>query len=281
MATRFALFLAGTTLIAPVQRLVQMTGASRAFLLPLLFHRMVLKVLRIRVEVSGAPVADGPVLVIANHISWLDIPVIGSICPLVFVAKKSVAGWPGFGWLATLQYTIFVDRDRRRSAGSDGAQIAERLALGDRVVLFAEGTSNDANRVLPFKSALVGAVLAGAGEVPVQPMTIVYTRRGGLPLNRAQRPSVAWYGDMPLIPHLLGVFAARPFDVSIVIGEPIDVAAAGGRKPVTEAAWREVAATAALVRNGLPAPARYSHDDANRLTKAQGSGFADGEKAVA
>ena len=269
---RVGLFLAGTFSVAPLQRILILLGARRAFALPLIFHRMTLRVLGIRIRFAGERLVDGPALLISNHVSWLDIPVIGAIAPLVFVAKDDVSAWPGFGWLAKLQYTVFVARERRTRTVSDGSAIGERLQLGDRAVLFAEGTSSDGNRVLPFKSSLVGAVLAGRDTpVKVQPMALVYTGRAGLPLLRRERPSVCWYGDMTLVPHLLDIFSSPPLDVTIAFGPVMEMAGASERKQVTAAAHAFVAGAATALRNGRQldmAPA-YSKTPANGLSHAE------------
>ena len=98
------------------------------------------------------------VLFVSNHVSWADILVIGSIAPVAFVAKREVASWPLVGITAKLQHTVFVDRARRHQTGDTVAEIVNRIGSGVSVVLFAEGTSSDGNRVLPFRSALLGAV---------------------------------------------------------------------------------------------------------------------------
>ena len=107
---------------------------------------------------SGAPMRDRAVLYVSNHVSWADILVIGSVAPVAFVAKREVASWPLVGITAKIQRTVFVDRTRRHQAAEAVADIVKRLKDGVSVVLFAEGTSSDGNRVLPFRSALLGAV---------------------------------------------------------------------------------------------------------------------------
>ncbi|MDH3196287.1 MAG: 1-acyl-sn-glycerol-3-phosphate acyltransferase, partial [Hyphomicrobiales bacterium] len=105
------------------------------------WHRFVLALMGIKVTVHGAPAPERPLLLLSNHMSWLDIPVLASRTPLSFIAKKEVAGWPVIGWLAKLQRTVFVDRERRHRTGHVADQVAGRLARGDIIVLFAEGTS--------------------------------------------------------------------------------------------------------------------------------------------
>src|SRR4029078_2211529 len=120
------------------------------------------------------------------------------LTPAVFVAKKEVAGWPVFGWLAKLQRTVFIDRERRHRKGAATPEIAERLNGGDAVVLFAEGTSSDGNRILPFRSALIGAVhhaIASSTHhdtVTVHPLSLAYVGWSGLPIGRGMRARVAW-----------------------------------------------------------------------------------------
>lgn len=183
------------------------------------------KVLRVRVRVDGAPVTDKPVLILSNHVSWLDIPVIGSTMPLVFISKSEVRNWPLVGPAAQLLHTIFVDRSRRQKTAEVNARIASKMSGGDPVVLFAEGTSSDGNRVLQFRSALVGAasdaVTQNKGDVWLQPMSISYPRIDGLPMGRGHRPRVAWYGDMDFVPHLKDYVLHGGIDAIVTFGEPI------------------------------------------------------------
>ena len=131
----------------------------------------------------------------SNHVSYADIAVLGSLIAGSFIAKAEVAHWPLFGWLAKLQRTVFVDR-RVRSTQLQRDAMTERLAAGDALILFPEGTSGDGNRVLPFKSALFSAAERMQAIVPiaVQPVSIAYTRLDGMPLGRLLRPFIAWYG---------------------------------------------------------------------------------------
>ncbi len=139
-----------------------------------------------------------------------------------------------------------------------------RLAAGDALILFPEGTSGDGNRVLPFKSALMGAVESELGKdaqghtryVPVQPVSVSYVGFHGLPMGRENRPLFAWYGDMELIPHLWEAVTAGPVDVIVEYHPPMTVNAMGGRKPLSaraEAVIREGQAQALAGRvNVIP-----------------------------
>lgn len=256
-----------TAAAVPLQLLARRRGWRLAATLPVWWHRRALAALGVRIRVVGHPCRDRPLLVTPNHVSWLDICLIGSLMPLSFVAKQEIAGWPLFGFLARLQRTVFIDRNRRTATAEANREIAERLAGGDAIVLFPEGTSWNGTHVLPFRSALIGAaraaVLDGGHErVWVQPLSLAFTRLDGLPLGRAERPLVAWYGDMEMIPHLTTVVLAGPIDVEIRWGEPIPFDETTDRKLLARALERAVRrmATASLTGReppivGLPAPA--------------------------
>lgn len=223
-----------------VQALAQRRGWGLARTLPGWWHRRALAALRVRVRVTGRPVADRPLLVTPNHCSWLDIPVIGSLAPLSFVAKSEVASWPLFGLLARLQRTVFVDRTRRHATGSAASELAGRLGDGDAMVLFPEGTSGRGDEVLPFRSALLGAarsaiVDGGHARVMVQPLVLAYTRLAGRPIDGDDRLRVSWVGDDPLVPHLWGVATAGGVEVEVIWGEPVPFDETTDRKALAAA----------------------------------------------
>jgi len=198
------------------------------------YYRTLCWILGIKVRVVGEPVRDRAVLFVSNHNSWADILAIGSVMPIAYVAKIEVAKWPLVGVAARLQRTVFVDRSRRLQTGDSIAEMVQRLASGVSMVLFAEGTSNDGNRVLPFRSALIGAVREAAaraeGGVLIQPMSICYTQLNGIPMGRQHRPLVAWYGDLDFMPHIKGFMARGAYDAVISYGEPIAADASTNRK---------------------------------------------------
>ncbi|MEL7528250.1 MAG: lysophospholipid acyltransferase family protein, partial [Pseudomonadota bacterium] len=173
--------------LIPLQWLSIRFGFRSQEILPRIWHRIASRLVGIKVRQVGQPAADRPLLIAANHASWVDITVLGSLIPLSFIAKSEVSGWPVFGLLAKLQRTVFVNRTRRTETGQAADEIAERMAAGDAMVLFAEGTSNDGNCVLPFRSALLGAATRALGEedgatVWVQPLSIAYQGFYGLPM---------------------------------------------------------------------------------------------------
>jgi 1-acyl-sn-glycerol-3-phosphate acyltransferase len=206
--------------------------------IPTLYHRVICRILGVSIRTVGCQADVAPLVIVSNHVSWLDISVLTAVAPVVFVAKREVAAWPVFGLLARLQRSVFVDRERRQKTRDANSEIARRLSGGDAVLLFAEGTSSDGNRVLPFHTALIGAArdaIATAGDgarVWFQPLSIVYTAVRGLPLGRPNRSMVAWYGSMSLVPHLWHLVAIGEIDVTVSWGDPVPYDELSDRKAV-------------------------------------------------
>lgn len=250
-ASLLTTFLIVTMILIPYQAMSLRFGLKRRKTFPHRYHRFLCRLFGIRVTQLGTPVTGQGVLIVANHTSYFDILVVSSLARVSFVARSDVVNWPLFGTLAKLQETVFVERARRTQTGEARDHIRERLLAGDTLVLFPEGTSDDGNCVLPFKSALMGAVEAQIGEhedgrvryVPVQPVSISYVGLHGIPMGRENRPLFAWYGDMELVPHLWEALKAGPFDVVVEFHPAMSVDSAGGRKALA-------AATETIVRRG-------------------------------
>jgi lyso-ornithine lipid O-acyltransferase len=192
-------FLALTLPLMPVQWII------RSKRLPRHYHRILCRILGMAVEVQGG-LPKGTLLLVSNHLSWLDIPVLSSITPLSFIAKQEVASWPLFGFMAKLQGSIFVDRERRSNTDTENEEIEKRLKAGHTVLLFPEGTTTDGSHILPFKSSYFGSVTNQ--NIPVIPLTITYS----------ENPEFyAWYGEAELLPHLWKVIKSGPIKVRVVI----------------------------------------------------------------
>jgi len=252
-------FFALTCPLMPVQALLLRASPRSARKFPHWYHRQVCRLLGIRLHVQGKIADDAPVLVIANHTSWLDIPVLSAVAPLSFVAKKEVGTWPFVSSLARLQRSVFVDRNRRTTIGDTAGEITERLRTGDTVVLFAEGTSSDGNRVLPFKTSLFAAAKPSKNSgrdagACVQTLAIVYTHLHGVPLRRSERHLVGWYGDMEMGSHAWRLLKAGPLDVHIRIGAPVPLSRFADRKELARHSEAEVRqAVTGLLRDRRPA----------------------------
>jgi 1-acyl-sn-glycerol-3-phosphate acyltransferase len=250
-ATVLCAFLVVTAIGIPIQAVAlgfRAAGVRRQ--IPHAYHRLVCRILGIRVVVHGRAARGSGVLFVANHCSWVDIPTLSAAAAVSFVAKQEIADWPFFGLLAKLQRTIFIARDKRGETGRYRDTIRGRLRAGDNLVLFPEGTSSDGNRVLRFKSALFAVAEAGTGaEEPaaptwtplIQPVSIAYTGLCGLPLQRPERPFVTWYGDMELVPHLWDMVRRGPIEAVVVFHPPLAAETADSRKQVAAAAQDAVA----------------------------------------
>jgi lyso-ornithine lipid O-acyltransferase len=230
--------------LMPSQWLLIRLWPSMARKLPFHFHRMACRLLGFKIRITGSLPEGGQCLIVSNHVSWIDILVLSTLAPLSFVAKREVASWPFFGWLAKLQRTVFVDRERRHSTKHSRTEMEVRLAAGDRVVLFPEGTSHDGASILPFKSSFFAA--ASAPEIAIVPVTLAYTQNWQLPLNRRNRPRFAWYADMDLLPHLWEALCAGPLTVQIIIHPALDQDTRVDRK-------RASATSERLIRQSLAA----------------------------
>lgn len=193
------------------------------------YWAVVCRILGFDVTAHGRLCLDAPVLYVGNHASYFDIFILGSLIPGYFVAKDDVAHWPVMGFLARIAETVFVERRSSRSA-EQRDELSRRLDQGDSLILFPEGTSNDGNKVLPFKSALFSIAERDQGRLLVQPVSIAYTRLDGMPLGRFLRPFFAWYGDMTLVPHIWAAAGLGVVKVEVEFHPPLTIAECGTRK---------------------------------------------------
>jgi len=255
-------YLAVTVPLTLIQAFGLLAGMSYVERLPVFYHRLVCWMLGFRIDVVGERSSTQPTLFVANHVSYLDVEMLGSLIPGCFVAKSDVRDWPVFGWLARLQRTVFVDRRVRSTTAQQRDSMTGRLQAGTNLILFPEGTSSDGNRVLPFKSALFSAAEIDVGGAPltVQPVSIGYTRLDGIPLGRDWRPFLAWYGDMGLAPHLWGAVRLGIVTVVVEFHRPVSIAEFGTRKRMAEHCHAVISAGLVAANSGRrqPVPAKSS-----------------------
>lgn len=264
---RLALYCAWTAGLMPVQLVGLAFRCGWTSTLPVFYHRWCCRILGFQVRVIGTPAHERPVLYAANHVSYTDITVLGSVIPGSFVAKSEVARWPFFGWLAKLQRSVFVDR-RVCSTGTQRDAIGKRLADGDVLILFPEGTSGDGNRVRPFKSALFAAAQQGDGIPPVivQPVSIAYTRLDGIPIGRLYRPFFAWYGAIELAPHLWTLAGLGAVEVVVEFHPPTSLHDCGSRKALAEYCRARIVGGVAGALFDRPQPMPEPPDPGARLS---------------
>ena len=263
--TAFVMLTAALAAALAVMTLLRLPGRGK---LSLRYSRAVCCLLNVRIHVVGAPPEHHSVLILSNHVSWLDILVITATVPVIFVAKSEVRRWPLIGWVARARGTVFVERDRRRQTAEAAADIAQYLAEGQSIVLFAEGTSSDGNRVLAFRPALVGALREALAQVEagkriaVQPLSVGYTGLLGLPMGRQHRPIVAWYGDRDLLPHLVEFLRRGAADVTLTWGEPVEHDGGNDRKAVVRSLETAVRTMTAAALRGRPISASTEEEAA-------------------
>ena len=208
--------------------------------------RLVMKSLGMAARLEGRPPTHG--LVVANHLSYLDIVILSAAMPCLFVSKVEVDGWPFFGEAARSGGTIFLDRASRSSANMAAKQISERLQLSIPVLLFPEGTSTDGSRVLRFHSRLIDpATSAGA---PITAAAIRYVIQDG-----TEERDLCWFGDEQFLTHLWKVLGKAGFSAEVHFGEPCVYA---DRRAAAAATHAEVQAMRDL---GSPTPDRLPAPD--------------------
>lgn len=191
-----------------------------------------LAVLGVRITRTGAAPRP-PFVLVANHTSYLDVPLLASAAGGVFVAKHEIAGWPLIGGIVRGMGTIFVDRGARRDIPRVLERMEEVLEMGDAVVVFPEGTSTPGEAVAPFRPSLLEA--PARGELPVACAAISYRTGPGDP---PARNAVCWWGDMTLLDHVWRLTKLRRVEARLAFGER--TAAGSDRKILAAGLHREV-----------------------------------------
>lgn len=214
-------------------------GRSRQLWLKRRWSRQLLGMLGVRLHADAA-LPQGPALLVANHVSWLDIFAINALAPAAFVCKADVRAWPFIGWLCERTETVFMPRGSRIAARLAGEAVAERLRQGWLVAVFPEGTTSDGSSVLPFRGALLqGAVDAGCR---VQPVALRYADKDG----RATR-TAAYCDDTTLMQSLVSIASTPGLQARIEVMDPMEGSGAD-RRELASAAWRSI--YRAVIRQG-------------------------------
>ena len=252
---RLSLYVVWILVMIPVQAVALLLRSKLAERLPVIVHRVVTRLIDAKVTVKGEQCKEGAVLFVSNHASYADISILGAHIRGSFVAKAEVAKWPLFGICAKLSRTVFVDR-RARYAREQAEEMKRRFQKGDRLILFAEGTSSDGNRVLPFRSSLFATaeIEVNGGPVKVQPVSIAYTRLDGIPMGRHLRPFFAWYGDMEMFSHLWGIVGVGRSTVVLEFHKPVSIRDFPDRKALAAYCQAVVAAGVSSAISGRPQP---------------------------
>jgi 1-acyl-sn-glycerol-3-phosphate acyltransferase len=195
--------------------------------IPVFYCRLICKLIGVRTNTFGSRTNSRPTLILANHVSWLDIFLVNATGPTMFVAKSEIQGWPLFGWMARLQKSIFVNRRHLRCLPAVNHQIAQSILAGNVVAIFPEGTTSDGRGLLPFTSGLLGSAKDADSRVYVQPLAIIYL---GKDRDRVAWP---WYEDISFLSHLWRVIRIRAIHAELRWMEAVVVDRLANRKDVT------------------------------------------------
>lgn len=255
---KFLLFLLAVLAVMPAQTIVLLLTKGRiSYVLPRLWHKFICCIFSIRIEIRGKPRLDTQTLFMSNHVSYLDIPALGSLLPASFVAKQEVEGWPLFGLLARLQQTAFIERRRTAIAGAK-SDIASFIADGRSLIVFPEGTSTSGITVKPFKSSLFSLAQVPGRPMQLQPVTVAIAEVDGkMPQSKEDNDIYAWPLEMetPLHIHLWQFARTSGARLVITFHEPLPADEHSDRKILAKACHDSVskgleAAPAALKSEG-------------------------------
>lgn len=241
LTLRVAGLVAGLLFCVPLHYLWKLLGLRPIW--PQVFLAYAGRCAGLKVRVEGQPL-QGRILFAANHVSWLDILVLGGAAPVSFIAKDEVEGWPVIGWLASLNETIHVVRQARHARGQ-ADQLRETLIRGRAVALFPEGTTDAGIETLPFRPSLFASLYPELPGVLVQPVAIDY--------DEVAR-DIAWVGDEGMGVNARRIFS-RPGRIPVALRflSPIDPATVPDRKALaTQARDQVVAALEASVTAADP-----------------------------
>lgn len=200
-----AMVLAGLVLVGVVYPFIGLRGRS---MLNRTWSRLLLRVCGVRLTVCGTPAMTGPVLTVANHVSWLDIFVINAVRPTAFIAKAEIRRWPIVGWLVAGAGTLFLERGHRHAVRAVGEAMRSRFARSEAVGLFPEGTTTMGFEPLPFHGSLLEP--ARDTGVAIQPVALRFLRHG------RRDPYAAFVGEETLVGNLWRILGVRGLSVEAV-----------------------------------------------------------------
>jgi len=201
-------------------------------------------ILKIKVTVQGeeGQLERGGFVIIANHMSYVDGMVLGSIFPIVFVSKREVKRWPIVGQWNTLCGTIFINRQHKEQVGSLVAEMKRKLQQEANLLLFPEGTSTNGEKMLPFQTVPLAAPLRNRSIIV--PVTLTYKSIEDMPVTAANRDLVYWYGDMDFVTHFWRLLGLRGVEAMVTIQPRIECFRykdnSAGRKKLAEDCYNRV-----------------------------------------
>lgn len=206
-----------------------------------IYYHLTCKIFFVSYEIVG-DISQNHTVYVGNHLSYIDIPLLGSFLNATFVAKDDVKKWPILGVLATLAKTVFISRAPEK-ATSAIHQIHDMINQNRSLILFPEGTSTRGKTVLPFKSSLFQIFLSDQIKEPllIQPFTIIPIEGNNFALRTTlDLDKYAWYDDMKLEPHLWQLAKSRGVKVRIIFHTPYKTSNFNDRKKLAAACFDDV-----------------------------------------
>lgn len=218
-------------LLMPVQGLVLLIAPKNSYVLPQLFHKGICRLLRVQVIIQGTPSPEKPTLFVLNHISWLDIPVVGKALKGCFVARQEVRDSPFFGPFFKLQRTIFISQTPS-AVKIHKEDMLDHLDGGENIFLFPEGTSSNGIIVQNFKSAyfVLAETHEGTEPLTVQPVTLAYSQMDNLMMTRGTMGVVAWVGNESLLGHIWAFLNSGRITAELRFHTPVTINEYDSRK---------------------------------------------------
>ncbi len=237
---RFSLFLLLTVICAPIHFILVKFFPQQRFFIPYLWHGYCCRIFGIQLEIKGQIANKEPVLFVANHVSYLDILILGSLLPATFISKIEVQSWFLIGWLATLQNTIFIERHRRQLKGQLDT-LQRHFEQKNNLILFAEGTTTDGSAVLPFKSALFQSFENCLFPVAIQPVSLAYKSYSNQPITQELRNYYAWFTDISAGAHMFSMAGMKGVTVEVIFHPSVTSEQFNHRKELAEYTQQQVA----------------------------------------
>ena len=182
--------------------------------------------LKINVHKLSQDLQSNRQLLVSNHQSYLDVVIIASVFPTLFVAKTEVSRWPLFGWLTKLGGTIFVNREDTHSSVIGAYRASRALREGACVQVFPESTTSDGSTVLPFHGLFFASAIRA--QANVLPLTLRFQSLNGGPLDRKALDTVCWYGDTDFALHFWNLLNIESAEVALIVNKPIEPTRAQG-----------------------------------------------------
>lgn len=223
------------------------------YIVPKIFNRLTLFIFCIKVTMKGAPPERKNVIFVGNHLSYIDIPVLGGYLLANFIAKADVRNWPIFGTLASISRTIYIERDRN-AAVKCIQDIEKSLSESRSLILFPEGTSTQGIEVFPFKSSIFELFLNKKlkQKLIIQPFTLAITEIDQRPILSATDNDIyAWHSDMTLPPHLWSLAKSKGVEIELTLHAPRVAKDYDNRKIFASTCHEDVAIS---LHKSLPAP---------------------------